>query len=87
MNRRINELREQARTLVSNEERERGEVYDARAQWDRIDQKFAELIIQECITVSTDHQCFPKDHLTLEEAFISGQEHTVRCINQHFGVE
>lgn len=49
--------------------------------------RFAELIVQECITVSTDHQCFPKDHLTLEEAFISGQEHTVRCIKQHFGVE
>ena len=49
--------------------------------------RFAELIVQECITVSTDHQCFPKDYLTLEEAFIPGQEHTVRCINQHFGVE
>lgn len=45
------ELREQARTLVSNEERDRGEVYDAREQWDRIDQKFAELIVSECIDV------------------------------------
>ena len=74
MNRRINELREQARTLVSTEERERGEVYDARAQWDRIDQKFAELIIQECMQVSMDSVGLDAEY----EAWY--------LIGQHFGV-
>jgi hypothetical protein len=48
MNERIKELREQAWTLVSNEERDRGELYEAREQWERCDQKFAELIVREC---------------------------------------
>jgi hypothetical protein len=47
MNERIKEIREQAWTLVSNEERERGELYEAREQWERCDQKFAELIMKE----------------------------------------
>lgn len=50
-------------------------------------EKFAELIIQKCIALAIDPQCFPKDHLTLVEAFKSGQEHSVRCIKQHFGVK
>jgi hypothetical protein len=49
MNERIRELREQAWALVSNEERDRGELYEAREQWERCDQKFAELIVAECI--------------------------------------
>jgi hypothetical protein len=48
MNERIKELKEQAWTLVSNEERDRGELYGAREQWERCDQKFAELIVKEC---------------------------------------
>jgi len=44
MNERIKELREQAWALVSNEERDRGELYEARKQWERCDQKFAELV-------------------------------------------
>ena len=48
MNERIKEIREQAWTLVSNEERERGESYEVREQWERCDQKFAELIVKEC---------------------------------------
>jgi len=48
MNERIRQLREQAWTLVSNEERDRGELYEAREQWERCDQKFAELIVREC---------------------------------------
>lgn len=50
----INELREQARILVSNEERDRGELYDAREQWERIDEKFVELIVSECVDVLID---------------------------------
>jgi len=50
-------------------------------------EKFAELIVKECMTLAIDSQCFPKVHLTLDEAFRSGQEHSVRCIKEHFGVE
>ena len=55
MNERIKELREQAWTLVSNEERDRGEVYEAREQWERCDQKFAELIVAEMLQTCEDH--------------------------------
>jgi hypothetical protein len=48
MNERIRELKNQAWTLVSEEERARGELYEAREQWERCDQKFAELIVKEC---------------------------------------
>lgn len=84
MNKRIEELAKQAGFSKG-----KYQLYlDENSNTEGVDlEKFAELIVQECITVSTDHQCFPKDHLTLEEAFISGQEHTVRCIKQHFGVE
>ena len=49
MNERIRELKNQAWTLVSEEERARGELYEAREQWERCDEKFAELIVQECV--------------------------------------
>jgi hypothetical protein len=48
MSERIKELREQAWKLVSEEERDRGELYEAREQWERCDQKFAELIVKDC---------------------------------------
>ena len=54
MNERIRELREHAWTLVSNEERDRGALYDAREQWERCDQKFAELIVRECLSNMED---------------------------------
>jgi hypothetical protein len=56
MNERIKELKEQAWTLVSNEERDRGELYGAREQWERCDQKFAELIVRECANQATWYQ-------------------------------
>ena len=54
MNERIRELKNQAWTLVSEEERARGELYEAREQWERCDQKFAELIVKECMTMSDE---------------------------------
>jgi hypothetical protein len=51
MKERIKELREQAWTMVSDKERNRGEPYESLEQWveqwDKCDQKFAELIIRE----------------------------------------
>lgn len=49
MNGRIQELAEQAWSMVSNEELQRGELYEADQQRMRRDQVFAELIIRECI--------------------------------------
>ena len=38
------ELREQAWTLISNEERTQGELYETRERWKKCDQMFADLI-------------------------------------------
>ena len=79
MNERIRELREQAWTLVSNEERDRGALYDAREQWERCDQKFAELIVRECATaIITDSRL---------NDVRSAANGCVRTIREHFGVE
>ena len=67
MNERIRELREQAWTLVSNEERDRGELYEAREQWERCDQKFAELIVRECATLAFDGPNGILEHFGVEE--------------------
>jgi hypothetical protein len=73
MNERIRELKNQAWTLVSEEERARGELYEAREQWERCDQKFAELIVRECIGIADEYD---------------GVGSTiVSRIKQHFGVE
>jgi hypothetical protein len=81
MNTRIQELKQQAEEYASDQT-------NIVEEWQWIhEKKFAELIVQECITLAMDPQCFPKDHLTLVEAFKSGQEHSVRCIKQHFGVK
>ena len=66
MNERIRELREQAWTLVSNEEQDRGELYEAREQWERCDQKFAELIVRECATLAFDGPNGILEHFGLE---------------------
>ena len=76
MNERIRELREQAWTLVSNEERDRGALYDAREQWERCDQKFAELIVQECCQFNYDFL----------ESYTEACEVNSK-IREHFGVE
>ena len=44
MNERDIEIREKAWALVSDEERERNELYETRERWERCDQKFADLI-------------------------------------------
>jgi hypothetical protein len=79
MNERIRELKKQAWTLVSEEERARGELYEAREQWDRCDQKFAELIIRKCAEVAwyntPDWEELEYGHLIEDK------------ILKHFGVE
>lgn len=89
MTERIKELKEQAWTLVSIEERDRGELYQAQEQWERCDQKFAQLIVQECIgrcefvaemaTITNTGEMARKTKATADSC--------ARIIKQHFGVE
>jgi hypothetical protein len=76
MNERIRELKNQAWTLVSEEERARGELYEAREQWERCDQKFAELIVRECQTV-----------VEWAISVDSTIDRVPNLIKEHFGVE
>lgn len=78
MNDQIRQLREQAWALVSDEERDRGESYDSREQWERCDQKFAELIVAGCM----------EQVWYTREDIINGNisEIIKERIKQHFGV-
>ena len=67
MNERIRELREQAWALVSDEERDCGELYETR--WERCDQKFAELIVRECAL-----QCVHNEDMYLIEKHFGVEE-------------
>ena len=96
MNERIRELKNQAWTLVSEEERARGELYGAREQWERCDQKFAELIIAECTQVLFD-EAERLNGLSSEETNLAISDDLESCaekcmdnivrIEEHFGVE
>jgi hypothetical protein len=93
MNERIRELKNQAWTLVSEEERARGELYEAREQWERCDQKFAELIVAECMRqVEEQYKPVLEDEAMMKDTHWDGY---VQCgvdsyvaIREHFfGVE
>lgn len=53
MNERDKEIREMAWVLVSDEERERNELYETRERWERCDQKFADLIRADAMEAAT----------------------------------
>ena len=88
MNERIKQLAEQAWTLVSDEERNNGELYEADRQRERRDQVFAELIVQECgnwfnnrLVVEPDYGI---EHRIERNRAVVG---VMKEFNQHFGVE
>jgi hypothetical protein len=80
MNERIRELKNQAWTLVSEEERARGELYEAQEQWELCDQKFAELIVKECCDV-LQSETIRHDGYGYNQGFLH------KKIKEHFGVE
>ena len=80
MNKQIKELRERAWTLVSDEERERGELYETREQWELCDEKFAELIVAECMAVAAKQRKPANLNYNPSERFVED-------LRQHFGVE
>ena len=79
MNERIKLLAEQAWTMVSDEERTRGELYEADKQRERRDQVFAKLIVRECANIAYHHVMNISTYADAE--FVEEQ------IQTHFGVD
>jgi hypothetical protein len=90
MNKRIKELREQALIMVSDEQRDRGELYDTRELWDRHDQKFAELIVRECINKIETYDLTPGHSAKWEDIYeIHARllQNLGEELKEHFGIE
>ena len=66
---------------------------DAIPDGERIQQKFAELIVRECINVSEEHanwleaQPFDPELEQYEDGIVNGIYKATAAIKQHFGVE
>ena len=80
MNERIREFREQAWSIVGDEQRAKGELYESREQWERCDQVFAELIVRECC------QVLSKETIR-HDGYGYNQHALYQKIREHFGVE
>jgi hypothetical protein len=81
MNERIQQLAEQAWTMVSDEERNNGELYEADRQRERRDQVFAELIVQQCIEQASIGNGHGNNQWDRALTF------SAKNIKEHFGVE
>ena len=84
MNERIKELAEQATSIV---EMVGPEGYTSSyAKFDR--EKFAELLIQQCINVCEPVLDEPYEDMSeFDKGLVDGQDVAVEMIKQHFGVE
>ena len=84
MNERIRQLVKQAgghfstHNLMSNPVQHRESI----ELWDKNIEKFAELIVDECITQIQDHMGRGK-----RDEYYQGQSDSVKFIRQHFGVK
>jgi hypothetical protein len=99
MNERIIELAQKAWTMVSDEERASGEVYETDRQRQRRDQVFAELIVGECIEQLVKEgdawEQFSRNPPQGQETNASAalfaayrlKEDAVSRLEEHFGVE
>lgn len=90
MNERFKQLAEQAWTLVSDEERNKGELYEADRQRERRDQVFAELIVQECICLVLNGK-YDSDKYDPNAEFHCGHnialDGAAEGLQQYFGIE
>ena len=78
MNNRIKELAEQAGFILwADEPWSRGQVVDWGSNYDIQLEKFAELIVQECLSICKER----------EQANLYGVREVENTIKQHFGVE
>jgi hypothetical protein len=80
MNERIKELAEQAWESITVQDALDDEALE------KFDQKFAELIVRECLSVGEDVANADGTGLWFN-AYMSGVEEVKRRIKQHFGVE
>ena len=84
MNERIKELAEQAGMIIVNDEF---------STYGKFAEKFAELIVRECIQVSEAHAKYlesqPTDPLleAYEDGVVNGIYEATEAIKEHFGVE
>ena len=87
MNKRIKELREQALTMVSDEQQAHGESYEIRELWDRHDQKFAELIVRECLDIASEIRGEPRTDTHFVIGYDLACKRMVEAFKEHFGIE
>lgn len=82
----IKEFREQAWSLIENEQRIKGELYETREQWERCDQKFAELIVLACVASLRD-EMERLDTIPRREVAAQTMQTAQVLIKNRFGVE
>ena len=88
MKEQIKQLAEQAWTLVSDEERNNGELYEADRQRERRDQVFAELIVRECIReLEISRKCDPYTGDLFDCEYNTCIKEQSIMLKEHFGVK
>ena len=95
MNERIQELAEQAGEYVNEvyippvRSKTPGKIWeDGHVDWHtQFNQKFAELIIQECANVITDDDLAKDCGTFLMDSYAKGMRYSAHLIKEHFGVE
>ena len=95
MNERIQELAEQAGEYVNEvyippvRSKTPGKIWeDGHVDWHtQFNQKFAELIIQECANVITDDDLAKDCGTFMMDSYAKGMRYSAHLIKEHFGVE
>jgi len=95
MNERIRELAEQAGEYVNEvytppvRSKTPGKIWeDGHVDWHtQFNQKFAELIIQECANVITDDDLAKDCGTFLMDSYAKGMRYSAHLIKEHFGIE
>jgi hypothetical protein len=91
MNKRIQQLAEQALQLVADEHANGDESRLNLASYtvkDLIQEKFAELIVRECVQVCEPILDEPYEDMTeFGKGLVEGQDVAIERIKEHFGVE
>ena len=91
MNERIRELAEQAERLAEDElahlERVHNRLYSFTEGREIYNQKFAELIVEECANVIADDELAKDCDTFMMDAYAKGMRYSAHLIREHFGVE
>ena len=95
MNERIRELAHQAGEYVNEvytppvRSKTPGKIWeDGHVDWhEQFNQKFAELIVQECATAITDDKLAKDCGTFMMDSYAKGMRYSAHLIKEHFGVE